>query len=609
MRLTLQGIFRAGFAAAALAGVSVSGTASAHAAATQAIPIETSGAQHASHEAVRAERHMAASANPHASAAGLEMLRAGGSAVDAAIAMQLVLSLVEPQSSGVGGGGFLLTHDAKTGKTASYDGRESAPASATPALFLGADGKPLPFAQAFTGGRVVGIPGTFRLMEIAHKKHGKLKWAALFQPAIRLASQGFAISPRMFSMLQSAAPIAGDFPDMQRAYFGADGKPLPVGTVLKTPEYAALLREIAAKGADAYYTGKPAERAIAAITQAPKAPVAVTKADFANYRAIEREAVCGTYRAYKICGMGPPSSAATTLLATLKMLEGHDLKALGPQSPQAIHLIAEATALAYADRGHYLADPAYVQVPVGGLIDDAYLAERAKLIDPARATNRYPVGTPPQDGQEGETKAALAPHAGPHIPSTTHFVAVDAAGNAASWTASIQAPFGSFLMTDGYILNNELTDFSFVPEANGNPVANRAEAGKRPRSSMAPTLVFDGEGRLVLAVGSAGGSRIITHVLKTLIATLDWGMDIQQAISLPNFHKDDGGTLEIERGSSLEALRPALEAMGHRVAARPTVSGLQGIQIVRGPSGQSSETRATLLGGADPRREGVALGD
>lgn len=602
MRLTLQGIFRAGVAAAALTGVAVaglSGAAAAQTAATPAVPIETSGAKYASHEAVRAERHIAVAANPHASAAGLEMLRAGGSAVDAAIAMQLVLSLVEPQSSGVGGGGFLLTHDARTGTTTSYDGRESAPASATPALFLGADGKPLPFAQAFTGGRVVGIPGTFRLMELAHQKHGSLKWAALFQPAIRLASQGFAISPRMFSMLQSAAPLAPDFPDLHRAYFGADGAPLPVGTVLKTPEYAALLREIAARGADAYYTGKPADRAIAAITQAPKAPVEVTKADFANYRAIEREAVCGTYRAYKICGMGPPSSAATTLIATLKMLEGHDLKALGPQSPDAIHLIAEATALAYADRGHYVADPAYVQVPVDGLIDSAYLAERAKLIDPARATNRYPVGTPPQASQ-----SALAPHAGPHIPSTTHFVAVDEAGNAATWTASIQAPFGSFLMADGYILNNELTDFSFVPEANGHPVVNRAEAGKRPRSSMAPTLVFDAEGRLVLAVGSAGGSRIITHVLKTVIATLDWGMDIQQAISSPNFHKDNGGTLEIERGSALEALRPRLEAMGHKVVARPTVSGLQGVQIVRDAAG-----KPTLLGGADPRREGVALGD
>lgn len=595
MRLVLQGMVRAGVAAAALGGLVWGNPAL-----TQPVPVEKSGAQYASKNAVQATRFMAASANPHASAAGQEILRAGGSAVDAAIAMQLVLSLVEPQSSGVGGGGFLLTFDAETGKAASYDGREAAPASATPALFLGADGKPLPFAQAFTGGRVVGIPGAFRLMDLAHKRHGKLKWQALFQPAIRLAEQGFAISPRMFAMLESAAPIARDFPDVQRAYYGEDGKPLPVGTVLKTPEYAALLREIAAKGADAYYLGAPAERAIAAITSAPKAPVAVTKADFANYRAIEREAVCGTYRAYKICGMGPPSSAATTLIATLKMLEGFDLKALGPQSPEAIHLIAEATALAYADRGHYLADPAFVQVPVKGLIDEQYLAGRARLINPGRATNRYPVGTPPMD----QPQAALAPHVGPQIPSTTHFVAVDAEGNAASWTASIQAPFGAFLMVDGYILNNELTDFSFVPEANGHPVANRAEAGKRPRSSMAPTLVFDHEGRLVLAVGSAGGSRIITHVLKTLIATLDWGMDVQSAISSPNFHKDDSGTLEIERGSQLEALRPRLEAMGHKVAARATVSGLQGIQILRDEAG-----KVTLLGGADPRREGIALGD
>lgn len=596
----MRRMFRAGVATAVLSGLLWGLPASAQAAsAAQAVPVEKSGAQYASAEAVRGARHIAVAANPHASAAGREVLRAGGSAMDAAIAMQLVLSLVEPQSSGVGGGGFLLVHDAKTGKTTSYDGRESAPQSATPNLFLGADGKPIPFAQAFTGGRVVGIPGAFRLMELAHEKHGRLAWARLFEPAIRLAEEGFAISPRMHAMLENAEPISRDFPEMRRTYYGADGKALPVGTVLKSPEYAALLREIAKSGASAYYEGAPAERAIAAITQAPKAPAQVTQADFANYQAIEREAVCGAYRAYKVCGMGPPSSAATTLLATLKMLEGFDLAALGPQSPQAIHLIAEATALAYADRGHYLADPAYVRVPVQGLIDAQYLAERARLINPERAASHYPVGAPPMGEQ-----SAFAPHAGPQIPSTTHFVAVDEAGNAATWTASIQAPFGSFLMVDGYLLNNELTDFSFVPEANGHPVANRAEAGKRPRSSMAPTLVFDGEGRLVLAVGSAGGSRIITHVLKTIIATVDWGMDVQQAISSPNFHKDNGGTLEIEAGSALEALRPALEAMGHTVALRPTVSGLQGVQIVYDAAG-----RATLLGGADPRREGVALAD
>lgn len=600
----MRRMFAAGAVAAALssiglASVALSSTLWSGSAFAQAVPVETRGAQYAAQEPVKAERFMAAAANPHASAAGQEILRAGGSAVDAAIAMQLVLSLVEPQSSGVGGGGFLLTYDAATGGVAAFDGRETAPASATPSLFLDESGKPLPFHQAFTGGRVVGIPGAFRLMEAAHRRHGKLPWPVLFGPAIRLAEAGFAISPRMYAMLESAAPIVRDFPEMRNTYYGADGAPLPVGTVLKNPAYAALLREVAARGADAYYKGAPAERAIAAITGAPKAPVKVTRADFANYRAIEREAVCGTYRAYRICGMGPPSSAATTILATLKMLEGHDLKALGPNSPRAIHLIAEATALAFADRGNYLADPAYVQVPVKGLIDPAYLAQRARLIDPERARGSYPVGTPPM-----EEKAAFAPHAGPVIPSTTHFVAVDGKGNAATWTASIQAPFGSFLMADGYILNNELTDFSFVPEADGRPVANRVEAGKRPRSSMSPTLVFDERGRLVLALGSAGGSRIITHVLKTLIATLDWGMDVQAAISFPNFHKDDGGTLEIEAGSALEAMRPQLEAMGHTVAARPAISGLQGIQLVYDAAG-----RVTLLGGADPRREGVALGD
>ena len=565
----------------------------------QTIPTERRGAQYASHEAVRAERFMAAAANPHAAEAGREILRAGGSAVDAAIAMQLVLSLVEPQSSGVGGGGFLVTYDAKSKQVTAFDGRETAPASATPALFLDEAGRPLPFAQAFTGGRVVGIPGTLRLMELAHKREGKLKWAKLFEPAIRLAEQGFPVSERMHAMLSDATSIVRDFPEMRKAFYGADGQPLPVGSIYKSPEYAALLKKIAEKGADYYYTGAPAEHAIKAITTSPKAPVEVTKADFANYKAIAREAVCGTYRSYKICGMGPPSSAATTLLATLKMLEPFDLKALGPKSPKAIHLIAEATALAYADRGNYLADPAFVDVPVAGLIDEGYLAKRSALINPDRALGRYPVGSPPQ-----REKAAFAPHVGPYIPSTSHFVAVDADGNAATWTGSIQAPFGSFLMTDGYILNNELTDFSFVPEKNGYPVANRAEAGKRPRSSMSPTLVFDGQDRLVLAVGSAGGSRIITHVLKTLIASLDWGMDVQAAIAYPNFHQDDGGVLEVEAGSSLEALRPQLEAMGHRVAARPTISGLQGIQLVYDAAG-----KATLLGGADPRREGVALGD
>lgn len=567
-------------------------------AAAQTPPAELPGARNASAVAAQAERFMVAAANPHAAEAGREILRAGGSAVDASIAMQLVLSLVEPQSSGVGGGGFLVMYDAKTGQVTSIDGRETAPSSAGPGLFLDENGKPIPFAQAFTGGRVVGIPGTFRLMEAAHKKAGKLPWARLFQPAIRLARKGFAISPRLHAMLQGGTSIVRDFPAIRDVYYGKDGQPLPVGHVIKDHAYAKLLELVAKKGADAYYRGEPAKRAVKAITTAPKAPVPVTLADFADYKAIERPAVCQTYRSYKICGMGPPSSGATTILATLKMLERFDLKSLGPNSPQAIHLIAESMALAYADRELYLADPAFVNVPVAGLLDDGYLKQRSALINADKAVGSYTAGQPPQ-----VEKTALAPHSGPAIPSTSHWAAVDAEGNAVSWTGSIQAPFGSFLYVDGYLLNNELTDFSFVPTRNGQDVANKAEAGKRPRSSMSPTLVFDEKGRLVLAVGSAGGSRIITHVLKTLIANLDWGLDVQQAINYPNFYK--GGTeLEVEAGTSLEAMRPALEAKGQKVVARAAVSGLHGIQVIYDAKGS-----ARLLGGADPRREGVALGD
>lgn len=541
---------------------------------------------------------MVVSANPVATAAGREILGAGGSAVDAAIAMQLVLGIVEPQSQGIGGGGFLLTFDAARREIASFDGREAAPASATPALFMDADGKQRPFPQGYVGGHTVGIPGMLRMMEMAHRRHGKLAWARLFQPAIRVATDGFAISPRLNAALASARDIARQFPAMHSHYYQPDGAPKPVGTVLRNPELARLLKAIAAGGADAYYIGPAAARAAAAIADAPLSPVRVTADEFADYRAVERPPVCGRYRAYTVCSMGPPSSGATTLLGELKMLERFDLRSLGPSSPQAVHLIAEATSLAFADREMYLADPAFADVPVAGLTDSGYLRTRSLLIDPDKAGPPATAGTPP-----GLVQSARAPGRSAELPSTSHWTVVDKAGNAATFTGSIQSGFGSFIMVDGYLLNNELTDFAMRPEADGVAVVNRAEAGKRPRSSMSPTLVFDDQGRLVLALGSAGGSRIIGHVLKTVVGVLDWGLDVQQAISLPNLHGDNP-RIEVEAGTPLEAMTPALEAMGHKVVTRANISGLTGIQVVRDADGA-----VRYLGGVDPRREGVASGD
>lgn len=549
--------------------------------------------------AVGARTQIVSTANPHASAAGLEILRAGGSAVDAAIAVQLVLSLVEPQSSGIGGGGFLLALDGKTGAITSYDGRESAPASAHERMFLGADGKPLGFLEALPGGRTVGVPGALRLMEAAHRKHGALPWKRLFEPAIRLAQDGFPASPRLISMTGTAARFVGKFPDTAALFLDETGKPIAEGTLIRSKPYARFLRTLARKGADAYYTGKSAQRIVKAVTAAPVAPVPFTQADLAGYRVIERPPVCGSYRSYRLCSMGPPSSGGLAVLMTLGMLERFDLKALGPQSPLSYHLIGQAMALAFADRELYVADPAFVAVPVEGLLDPGYLASRSALIVADNAMAPPRAGVPPMTG-----RAAAASHQGPDVPSTSHWVIADRSGNVVTNTGTVQGPFGSFILVDGYLLNNELTDFSFLPEKDGMKVANRAEPGKRPRSSMAPTIVTDADGRFVMALGSAGGSRIIAHVIKTLIASLDWGMDMQAAISWPNV-ANSGPGLEIEQGTSLEAMKPALEALGNTVLVRSAVSGVQAVRVLRTESGAF----AGYEGGADPRREGIVLGD
>ena len=544
------------------------------------------------HRLALAQRDMVAAANPLAAEAGRQILRAGGSAIDAAIATQLVLNLVEPQSSGIGGGAFILYWSERERRIESFDGRETAPAAARPGRFLGPDGKPLAFMDAVVGGRSVGVPGTLKVLALVHAKHGRLPWARLFEPAIRLAEEGFAISPRLHVLLAAENRLARFEPG--RGYFyDAAGKAKPAGAVLRNPAFAATLRTLAERGADALYTGAIADDIVAAVRQAPIAPGDMTAADLASYRAKERPPVCGTYRRYRICGMGPPSSGGVAVLQILGLLQRFDLQRLAPPAVEGFHLFAEAGRLAYADRDRYLADDDFVTVPVRGLLDPAYLTARSRLIDPARDHGKAEPGIPPQ-------KHALLQGDGDalELPSTSHVSVVDAAGDALAMTTTIENEFGSRLMVDGFLLNNELTDFSFLPEVGGKPVANRIEPGKRPRSTMAPTLVFDPDGKLLLAVGSPGGSEIANYVALVLVAVLDWGYDIQRAIDLPHVGNRNRST-DIEAGPGAEALAAALRERGHRVRIGPLNSGLHGIM----------RTARGLEGGADPRREGVALGD
>ncbi len=561
-------------------------------------PLTESAPQRINMVAASGTTQMVAAAHPVATAAGKAILDAGGSAMDAVIAMQLVLSLVEPQSSGIGGGGFVLHYDAKSQKLTSLDGRETAPASATERLFLGADGQPVSMVDSFQGGRAVGVPGMIALMARAHKLHGKLPWKKLFAPAIAVARDGFHVTPRMNSMLANAQSLVEKFPTTKATFIGNDGKPLAIGSLYKSPAYASILEKIAKQGARGFYRGTNAQAIVDAVQKSPVSPANMTLQDLRKYRVIDRAPLCGSYRVYKICSMGPPSSGAIANLQALKMLEAYDLASMGPKSADAVHLIAESLAIAFADREQYLADPAFFEVPTDGLLDADYIKSRAALLDINKAGGAYPAGDPPR-----RNKAALAPNISKDVPSTSHMTVADRFGNVASWTGTVQAPFGSFLMVSGYLLNNELTDFSFQPQRDGKPVANRVEPFKRPRSSMTPTIVFDAQGRVVMALGSAGGSRIIGFVLKTLIAHLDWGYDIQQAIDYPNFFKAAQG-LSLEAGPVATAMRPGLEAKGQKLLDWQSVSGLSGLTISYAADG----TRQ-IRGGADSRREGIALGD
>jgi gamma-glutamyltranspeptidase/glutathione hydrolase len=537
-----------------------------------------------------AKHYMVAAAHPLAVEAGLRMLDKGGNAIDAAIATQLVLNLVEPHASGLGGGAFLLFYDARRNAIRAYDGRETAPEAVTPALFTGPDGKPMAFNDAVIGGRSVGVPGVPRLLELAHARHGRLAWATLFQPAIDLAEKGFALPARVHALLENDHGLVRDAA-AKEYFYTTDGKPKPAGTVLRNPEFARTLRALAARGAEAFYSGDIALDIVAAVRGHPFNPGVMTEHDLAAYRVREVEALCAPYRAYRVCGMPPSSSGGIAVLQILGMLSRFDMASVRPGSTEAVHLVAEAGRLAFADRNRYVADDRFAEVPIKGLIDPAYLAERSKLIQEHKSMGKAEAGVP-----QG-IKVAYADDPVDEMAGTSHIAVVDKDGNAVSMTTTIETNFGSHVMVRGFLLNNQLTDFNFLPVEDGVRVANGVYPGKRPRSSMAPTLVFDNWDKLYMAVGSPGGPFIIGYVVKTLIATLDWKMDMQSAIDLPNFGSRNGPT-EIEKGSNYEKLIGPLRALGHDVHIIDMASGVQGIVRVRDG----------WQGGADRRREGIAKG-
>ncbi len=541
---------------------------------------------------VTSARYMISSANPHASAAGNWVIENGGNAIDAMVAIQLVLGLVEPQSSGLGGGAFLVYFDAEAGRLTTFDGRETAPKAATPELFLDGNGQPMRFFDAVIGGRSVGTPGTVKLLHEVHAKHGKMDWAKLFEPALKLATNGFEVSPRLNALISFSAESLYNNPVTRDYFLTEEAVPLYVGTRIVNTQYAETLKLLAADGANAFYSGDLAEKIVKTIQTADGNPGLLSLADLADYKIIEREPVCYNYRGYDVCGMGPPSSGALTIGQILGLVEPFELAKLGPGSAESWRIIGDASRLAFADRGMYMADSDFVNMPKG-LLNRDYLSKRSQLLRGAKAIDNGSVtpGNPPF-----KHTWLVAPDNSIELPSTSHFSIVDEQGNVVSMTTTIENAFGSRLMVGGFLLNNELTDFSFVPEKDGRPVANRIEPGKRPRSSMAPTIVMK-DNKPVLAIGSPGGSRIIPYVAKTLIGWIDWDMDVQTAIELPHL-VNRFGTYDLESGTVAEKLGPALSNLGYDVQSRDLNSGLHGIEITSGG----------LEGGADPRREGVAVG-
>jgi gamma-glutamyltranspeptidase / glutathione hydrolase len=527
-----------------------------------------------------APQSMVAAAHPLAVDTGLDVLRKGGTAVDAAIAVQMVLGVVEPQASGLGGGGFMLHYDGATGAITVYDGRETAPAGATPTMFLDGNGNPRGFREAVVSGISVGVPGALAMLELAHKEQGKLAWDELFKPAIGIAREGFAVSPRLAAWIQRI-PLLRNEPNIRATYFNADSSPKKAGERVSNPALADTMQLIADQGVQAFYQGAIATEMVERVHNHVR-PGTLSLADLAGYRPVKREALCGPYRVWVVCGMPPPSSGGIAILQVLQLIEPFDVWRDPPNSLRVLHLIAEASRLAFADRDRYVADPAFVSVPVAGLLSPAYIAERRLLISPDRSMGLVGPGLPPGYVERG----------------TSHISIVDRWGNAVSFTTTIEAPFGAEIMVRGFLLNNELTDFSALPEIGGKLVANRVEPGKRPRSSMSPTLIFDQDHKLEAVLGSAGGSRIIGDTLQTVIGLLDWKLSMQDAVALPRIINMNGAT-ELEAGTPLANQADALRDLGHQVQVRSHEGGLTGVRRV----GDGWE------GGADPRRDGVAKGE
>lgn len=540
---------------------------------------------------VEADNWMVAAANPLAVEAGADVLRVGGTAADAMVAVQSVLGLVEPQSSGLGGGAFLVWYDARSGEVTTLDGRETAPQSITPTMFQDDAGEPLRFFDAVVGGLSVGTPGTPALMEEAHRRWGNANWGGLFNAAIGYAEDGFSVSPRLATLVAGDAERLSRFP-ATADYFLPGGEPIAEGSMLVNQAYADTLHAIASEGVSAFYSGPIAEGIVAAVRGAEGNPGHLSLTDLALYDVVERDAVCVAYRDHDVCGMGPPSSGALTVGQILGMAASYDLASMGPDSADAWRIIGDASRLAFADRGRYMADSDFVPMPTQGLVDPDYLAARAELLAGEEALAEVSAGMP-----EWDHAMLLTDDESLELPSTSHISIVDSFGNALSMTTTIENGFGSRVMAPGgFLLNNELTDFSFRTQRDGMPIANRIEPGKRPRSSMSPTIVLQ-DGEPVLVIGSPGGSRIIGYVAQTIIAHVDWGMDVQAAIDMPHL-VNRFGTYDVEEGTSAVDFQGPLEEMGFEVNARALTSGLHAIAIGDG-----------LSGGADPRREGIALGE
>jgi gamma-glutamyltranspeptidase / glutathione hydrolase len=545
-------------------------------------------------QAVIAKHAMVSAAHPLATEAGVAMLKRGGSAADAAVAVQMVLGLVEPQASGIGGGAYIMHWDKKAKSLTSIDARESAPANAKADQFIEADGKPARWPELVVGGRSVGVPSVLRGLEAAHARHGKLDWALLFEPAIRIAENGFPMTKRMHLHLVNER-ILKEIPETRAYFFDSEGKPKAVGTIIKNPQYAALLKRIAKEGPDAFYTGDIARDIVDAVQNNRYTKGTLSLDDLARYRVRTRDAICANYRNTKLCGTPPSSSGGIAVIQIMQALERFDVKSMQPNSAEFAHVFAESMRLAFADRDRYVADDSFVDVPTAGLVDPAYNAARSKLISMDRSMSTS--GSRASAGVPAGVRVAMADDDALEVPATSHFSIVDRDGNAVSITTSIEASYGSRVWVHGFLLNNTLTDFALQPVIDGKVVANALAPGKRPRSSMSPFMVFDQSGNLTHVLGAPLGSHIINFIAKTLVASIDWQMDMQQAISSPNI-SNRNGTTDLEKGTPLEAIAPRLRALGHEVRITDFPSGVHGIAIT--PKG--------MVGGADPRREGVAIG-